>query len=209
MLSSKQKEEATRLRAQGASLKEAGTVHRFRVINRLGVPVLQVATTPRDKYSDYVPVAPPAEAAGEQSVEAAASTGGKGAHQQAARAPSPPKPGASLSRGGNAHLATPHHQTEAGRREDGGRREASRASASRDRQRLSPSALHHTGGERQKAVSGLQAGNSTVNSGAAGGTATSKLMAIAGYQPPDTPQQSGYLGARSKAPANGHTHNRH
>jgi hypothetical protein len=164
------KEEATRLRAQGASLKETGTIHRFRVINRLGEPVLQVAVTPRDKYCDHVPVAPPAEAAGEQSVEAAASTGGKGAQQHAARVPPPPKPGASLSRGGNAHLATPHQQTEAGRREDGGRREASGASTPRERQRLSPSALHHAGGERQRAAASPQASNSNsvVNPGNAG-----------------------------------------
>jgi hypothetical protein len=82
------KEEAMRLRAEGASLKEAGTIHRFRVINRLGELVMQVAARHKDRYSNYVPpLAAPTEAAWEQPVEAAASTGGKDAQRHASLPP--------------------------------------------------------------------------------------------------------------------------
>lgn len=205
-----QKEEAMRLRAEGASLKEAGTINRFRVINRNGTPVLQVATTTRDRYSDYSSVSSPAEAARVQLVEAAASTGGTEAQRHAARASSPPKPGAGLSRGGNARLATPHHQTEARRNETGGRGEAGGGSSAEgsERQRLSPSALHHVGGERQKAVNGQHGPlNSEVR---AGGNATARLMAMAGYSQPHSMQQgNSHTGARPKAASQGPFSTRH
>jgi hypothetical protein len=207
-----QKEEATRLRAEGANLKEAGTVHRFRVINRQGVPVLQVAATPRDGYADYIPVASTAEAACGQPVEAAASTGGTGAHRHAARAPTPPNPDAGLSRGGNARLATPHHQTEARRSEIGGRREAGSGGAApagaTEKRRLSPSALHCTGGERQRAATGHNGHpNGAVNGG---DNATARLIAMAGYQQPHSLRpHDNTQGARPKTSTAGHSNSRH
>ena len=207
-----QKEEATRLRAEGASLKEAGTVHRFRVINRQGVPVLQVAATPRDGYADYVPVAAAAKAAREQPVEAAASTGGTGAHRHAAKVPTPPKPDAGLSRGGNARLATPHHQTEARRSETGGRKETGGGGAASteaaEKRRLSPSALHHTGGERQRAATGHSGHPSGAVKG--GDNATARLIAMAGYQQPHSMRQDvNHQGARPKVPTSGPSNTRH
>lgn len=207
---SNQKEAAMRLRAEGASLKEDGAVNRFRVINRMGVPVLQVAATARDKYTDHVSSATPAKAACEQPVEAAASTGGTEVQRQAARTSTPPKPGAGLSRGGNARPATLHQQTEVGREGTGGRKEASRGASAgeAERRRLSPSALHHSGGERQRASNGHHGHLESAVKGDS--NATAKLMAMAGYQQPYSMRQNDSpLGARPKTMAAGHPPNRH
>ena len=201
-------EEARHLREEGAKLKEAGTIHRFRVINRSGEPVMQVAATHRDKYSDYVPSAGAPEAVVQQHVEAAASTGDKEAQGQAARASTSPKPDAGLSRGGNARLATPHHQTEAGTGQSGDRRmeKERRSAGERKNTQLTPSSLHAEGGERQRPVSGPLQG--TVNGKANSATnEANKLMAMAGYSQPasSSTTKDGHLGARPKIPSAGHT----
>jgi len=180
-------EEARKLKQFGGQMKNRGQAARYRVINRLGLPVLQVADSHGGRFRDHTPPASymmeEKESAGGGSrpnyAEAAAGDS-RGSGSNTTCPPSPPSsfPDTGLSMGGNVCLATSSHQTQPSIDHPRGQKEDEVQVVEVHKGNLSPRSILHDGGERQRPrQSSNRPGSDTSDK-----QRSSKLMQLAGYQ---------------------------
>jgi hypothetical protein len=207
---SEQMERARSLKNLGQTMKNNGLIAKYRVLNRLGVPVLQTASRQADRFRDHRNTAPntappPTTTTAASRLRRAASPLLSNHNAPLPQPASMPEPAASttntstpptlpipssvpdtgLSMGGNVCLATSTHQTESRETQQPTMEKEinSQDALAAQAANHSPRSLHHAGGERQRPRP-LTDDFPPISNSDQG----RRLMSLANYPPPHSDQ---------------------